>query len=136
MALGHAELRLSEDVQRDDPTRSRALVAEARDHLARSVELDERNPFALTQFGRSEGKLGHHSQARFAFERAVAVDAAFVDARFGLAVALLAEGELAAAKEQTLVVKAAGDARADALLSTIDERLAAQRPKSTTAATK
>jgi hypothetical protein len=41
VALGHAELRLSEALQRDDPTRSQALVIDARDHLAKSVELQE-----------------------------------------------------------------------------------------------
>jgi TolB-like protein len=136
VALGHAELRLSETLQRDDPTRSQALVVDARDHLAKSVELHADNAFTLTQLGRAEGKLGRHSQARFAFERAVALDGAFVAARFGLAVALLAEGQLGAAKEQALLAKAAGDRRADGLLATIDERLAAQRQRPTPAATK
>jgi TolB-like protein len=136
VAVGHAELRLSEALQRDDPTRSRALVVDARDHLAKSVELQGDNAFTLTQLGRAEGKLGRHSQARFAFERALAIDSAFIDARYGLVVALLAEGQLSAAKEQALLAKAAGDPRADGLLSTIDERLAAQRPRPTPAATK
>lgn len=136
LALGHAELRVSEDVQGADPVRSRALVASARDHLARSVELDATNPFALTQLGRAEGKLERHSQARFAFERAIAVDATFIAARFGLAVALLAEGQLDAAKEQALLAKNAGDTRADSLLQAIDARVAALKKQPAAHATK
>lgn len=136
LALGHAELRLSEEVQKSDPVRSRALLAESRDHLTKSTDVDGTNPFALTQLGRAEGKLGRHPQAQFAFERAVAIDSNFVAARFGLAVALFTQGELAVAREQAVLAKNAGDTRADGLLQSIDQQIALQQEKPTTAASK
>jgi TolB-like protein len=136
LALGHAELRLSDDLQKADPVRSRALLSEARDHLNRSTDIDGGNPFALTQLGRAEGKLGRHPQAQFAFERAVAIDSNFVAARFGLAVALFTQGELAGAREQAALAKNAGDSRADGLLQSIDQQIALQKEKPTAAASK
>jgi Tfp pilus assembly protein PilF len=136
LALGHAELRLSEEVQKSDPTRSRALLAEARDHLDKSITIDGNNPFALTQLGRAEGRLGRHPQARFAFERALAIDSTLVAARFGLAVALLSQGELVAARDQAALAKSAGEPRADALLQSIDQQLAQQKEKPATGASK
>ena len=127
LALGHAELRYSDDIQQADPGRSQRVLTTSRDHLRLSVELDSGNPFTLTQLGRAEGKLGNHADARVAFERALSVDSGFVAARFGLAVALLTQGELEPAREQAMHAKAAGDSRADGLLQTIDQRLALQK---------
>ena len=134
LALGHAELRYADNLIKNDPTRSRSLLNASRDHLARSVGYDSGNPFTLTQLGRAEGKLGHHGEARSAFERALAVDANFVAARFGLATSLLATGELDAAREQAALAQNAGDSRATSLIQGIDQRLAAQRVKPSAAA--
>jgi TolB-like protein len=127
LALGHAELRYSDDLLQADPGRSHSVLTTSRDHLRLSVELDSGNPFTLTQLGRAEGKLGNHADARVAFERALSVDSGFVAARFGLAVALLTQGQLEPAREQAMQAKAAGDSRADGLLQTIDQRLALQK---------
>jgi TolB-like protein len=136
LALGHAELRLSEDQQRADPTRSRATLLTAREHLDRATTLDGGNAFGWTQLGRAEGRLTNHSAARSAFERALAADAGFVAARFGLAVALFTLGELDAAREQAAYAKQGGDGRADGLLRDIDQRIAAQKQKPSAAAQK
>ena len=129
LALGHAELRYSEDVAKNDPVRSRALVVASREHLALSDQIDSINPFTLTQLGRAEGKLGHHDEARSAFERALALDANFVAARFGLATALLAGGELEAAREQANLARTGGDNRAPGLIQAINQRIAMQRTR-------
>lgn len=136
LALGHAELRYSEDLQRGDPTRSRAVLTNAREHLARSAEIDGGNPFTLTQLGRAEGKLGNHGPARIAFERALALDSNFVAARFGLAIALMSTGELEAARSQAALAQAAGEQRAGGLLRSIDQQIALQKQKPDAAAQK
>lgn len=136
LALGHGELRYSEDLQKADPVRSRALLTAARDHLTRSVDVDANNPFALTQLGRAEGKLGNHPQAQFAFERAIAIDSSFVAARFGLAVALFTQGDLEPARQHAALARAAGDARADGLLQGIDQQIAMKKEKPSAAASK
>lgn len=136
LALGHAELRYSDELLQADPGRSHSLLTTSRDHLRLSVELDSGNPFTLTQLGRAEGKLGNHADARVAFERALSVDSGFVAARFGLAVALLTQGELEPAREQAVYAKAAGDSRAESLLQTIGQRLALQKQPAPTSAQK
>ncbi|MDP2343373.1 MAG: tetratricopeptide repeat protein [Deltaproteobacteria bacterium] len=136
LALGHGELRLAEDQQRVDPTRSRQTLMTCREHLKRSAELDGQNPFAWTQLGRAEGRLLNHSGAGEAFQRALALDSHFVAARFGLAVALLSMGELDAARDQAAQARAAGDGRADGLLKSIDTQLALKKEKPSAAAHK
>jgi tetratricopeptide (TPR) repeat protein len=136
LALGHAELRYSEELQTADPTRSRSLLTTSRDHLKLSAELESANPFTLTQLGRAEGKLANHAEARMAFERALSVDSSFVAARYGLAVALLTQGELEPAREQAAQAKAAGDKRADGLLQAIDQQIAHQKEKQPASAQK
>lgn len=136
LALGHAELRYSEELQTADPTRSRTLLTTSRDHLKLSAELESANPFTLTQLGRAEGKLANHAEARMAFERALSVDSSFVAARYGLAVALLTQGELEPAREQAAQAKAAGDKRADGLLQAIDQQIAHQKEKQPASAQK
>jgi TolB-like protein len=134
LALGHAELRYADDLQRPDPTRARAILSTAREHLSRSVDADSGNPFALTQLGRAEGKLGNHPQALSAFQRALSVDANFVAARFGLATALLATGDVQNARDEAARAQAAGDTRAAELIKSIDQRLASQKQKPEAAA--
>jgi hypothetical protein len=41
LALGHGELRLAEDQQRVDPTRSRQTLMASREHLKRSAEIED-----------------------------------------------------------------------------------------------
>lgn len=136
LALGHGELRYSEDLQKADPGRSQRILTAARDHLSKSVDFDGGNPFALTQLGRAEGKLGNHAQAQFAFERAVAIDSGFVAARFGLAVSLFTQGELEEARQHAVLAKNAGEGRADGLLQGIDQQLALKKEKPSAAAAK
>jgi TolB-like protein len=136
LALGHGELRLAEDQQRVDPTRSRQTLMASREHLKRSAEIDTQNPFAWTQLGRAEGRLLNHPAAGEAFQRALALDAQFVAARFGLAVALLSMGELDAARDQAAQARAQGDGRADGLLKNIDQQLALKKEKPSAAAHK
>lgn len=136
LALGHGELRLSDDQVRIDPTRSRQTLLLAREHLGRSSQLDGANAFTWTQLGRTEGKLANHTGARDAFERALAIDSQFAAARFGLAVALLSTGDLDAARDQAMQARSSGDGRADALLKDIDQRLAMQKQKPSKAAQK
>ena len=136
LALGHGELRLAEDQQRMDPTRSRQTLLASREHLKRSADLDNQNPFAWTQLGRAEGRLNNHSAAGDAFQRALAIDAHFVAARFGLAIALLSQGELDAARDQAAQARAQGETRADGLLRTIDQQVALKKEKPSAAAQK
>ncbi len=136
LALGHGELRLAEDQQKLDPTRSRQTLVTSREHLKRSAELDGQNPFAWTQLGRAEGRLANHVAAGDAFQHALAIDSQFVAARFGLAVALLSTGDLEAAHEQATQARAQGEVRADALLKSIDQQLALKKEKPSAAAQK
>src|SRR4051812_21624782 len=108
LALGDAESRMSAQLAAADGVRSKQLLESARQHLETSTKLDGNNVFAWTQLGRAEGRLANHAQARLAFERALAVDATFVAARYGLAVALLNAGELEAARENAAQAKSGG----------------------------
>jgi TolB-like protein len=134
LALGHGEMRLSETLDKGDPARAKQILAAARSRLAESTRLDDGNVFAWTQLGRAEGRLGNHSAARQAFEQALARDGNHVDARLGLAVALLHGQELEAARQEAAQAKAQGDARADGLLRQIDTALALQKEKQPAAA--
>jgi tetratricopeptide (TPR) repeat protein len=133
MALGHAQLRLAEEITASDPTRARATLVQARDSLASSTSLDGGNPFAWTQLGRAYGRLDDHVAAADAFQKALARDASFVAARFGLAVALFNQGQYEQARDEALMAKSGGDARADGLLRELDSRIAAQRAKASAA---
>ncbi len=129
LALGDAEGRMSAAIARADATRSRQLLESARDHLSTSTNLDKNNVFAWTQLGRAEGRLQNHSAAELAFRNALAVDANFVAARYGLAVALLNVGNLQEARENAAQAKQGGDPRAAGLLGQINQRIAAERQK-------
>lgn len=129
LALGDAEGRMSIQLASVDGNRSQALLQSARDHLRRSTELDGGNVWAWTHLGRTEGRLSNHAQARLAFERALAIDASNVAARYGLAVALFNAGELAAARENARLAKDGGEGRAHDLLRNIDQAIAVQKAK-------
>jgi TolB-like protein len=136
LALGHAQLRSAEDLQTANPGKSRQLTLLARDSLRTSTGLDARNSFAWTQYGRALGRLNEHVDAADAFQRALAVDADFVTARFGLAVALYNQGKLEAARDEAARARSRGDARADALLKQIEQQIALQRARKPAAATR
>jgi TolB-like protein len=126
LALGDAESRMSAQLASSDGARSKDLLASSREHLKRATEVEPKNAFAWNHLGRVEGKLSNHAQARLAFERALAIDATLVAARFGLAVSLYNAGELQGAKQVATQVRDAGDQRAADLLARIDQALAAQ----------
>jgi TolB-like protein len=129
LALGDAEGRMSTQLAAVDQNRARELLASAREHLRRSTEIDANNPWAWTHLGRAEGRLANHAQARLAFERALAVDAGHVAARYGLAVALYNAGEHEAARQHAQQARDGGDARAHDLLKSIETAVAAQKQK-------
>jgi TolB-like protein len=128
LALGDCESRLAMQMGAD-PQRQHEVLESARAHLETATKLDSQNVFAWTQLGRTEGRLANHAAARFAFEKALSIDASFVAARYGLAVALLNTGDLQAARDAAAAAKSGGDPRAADLLGTIDQRLAAQKQK-------
>lgn len=126
LALGDAESRMSTLVASSDGVRAGQLLESAREHLKRATEVDPRNAWAWVHLGRVEGRLSRHVEARAAFERALALDASAVAARFGLALALYNAGDFAAARQNAQLARDAGDQRAEGLLMDI-ERAAAQR---------
>ena len=129
VALGDAESRMSAQLASVDGNRSKELLTSSREHLKRATEVEPTNAFAWNHLGRVEGKLNNHAQARFAFEKALALDASLVAARFGLAVALYNAGELAGARAAATEASKAGDVRAGDLLARIDQAIAAQKVK-------
>jgi TolB-like protein len=129
LALGHAQLRAAEERQASDAIKARQLLLLAKESLKNANSLDANNPFAWTQLGRAHGRLENHDDAALAFQRALAVDANFVAARYGLAVALFFQGKLDEARDEAAQARGGGDARAEALLQQIDQRLAAQKQK-------
>lgn len=129
LALGDAEGRMSGELASLDVNRSKQLLASAREHLRRSIEIDGNNAWAWTHLGRAEGRLNNHAQARLAFERALAIESGFVSARYGLAVALFNAGELDAARENAVMARDGGEARAQDLLRNIDQAIAVQKAK-------
>ena len=129
VALGDAESRMSAQLATIDATRSKQLLASSREHLKRATEVEPTNAFAWNHLGRVEGKLNNHAQARLAFEKALALDASIVAARFGLAVAWYNAGELPAAKQAASQARDGGDARAADLLGRIDQAIASQTVK-------
>ncbi len=136
LALGHAQLRLADDLQARDPVRARQTLTSARDSLRTSTTLDGSNPFAWTQLGRAHGRLDDHENAARSFERALALDTNFADARFGLAVALFNQGQLDAARDAAATAKGAGDRRAEGLLKQIEQQIAVRKEKPAPAATR
>lgn len=136
LALGHAQLRAAEELQAHNPGKSRQLAMLARDSLRTSTGLDGNNPFAWTQYGRALGRLSEDEDAADAFRHALAVDANFVAARFGLAAALFNAGQFEQAREEAARARGGGDARADALLKQIDQQIAVQKHKKPAAATR
>lgn len=129
VALGDAESRMSAQLASVDGNRSKELLTSSREHLKRATEVEPTNAFAWNHLGRVEGKLNNHAQARLAFEKALALDASLVAARFGLAVALYNAGELQAAKQAATQAVAGGEARAADLLARIDQAIAVQTAK-------
>jgi tetratricopeptide (TPR) repeat protein len=129
LALGHAQLRSGEDLQTSNPGKSRELLLLARESLKSSTNLDGGNAFAWTQYGRTLGRLNDHSSASDAFQRALTLDANYVAARFGLAVALFNQGQFEQARDEAANARGGGEARADALLRQIDQQLALQKQK-------
>ncbi len=127
LALGHAQLRAAEARQKSDPARARQLVQLAKETLKTATSLDGNNPFAWLQLGRAHGQLDNHYDAANAFQRALALDANFVAARFGLAVALFNQGQYEQARDEAARARSSGDARAETLLQQIDQQIAAQR---------
>jgi TolB-like protein len=127
LALGHAQLRSAEELQTSNPGKSRELTLLARESLKSSTGLDGSNPFAWTQYGRALGRLNDHGNAADAFQHALAVDANFVAARFGLAVALFNQGHYEQARDEAAQARGGGDARADVLLKQIDQQIALQK---------
>jgi TolB-like protein len=129
LALGHAQLRAGEDRLGTDAGKARQLLLLAKESLKTATSLDAENPFAWTQLGRAHGRLDNHYDAATAFSRALAVDANFVAARFGLAVALFNQGRLDQARDEAAQARGGGDDRADALLKQIDQQIALQKQK-------
>ena len=74
--------------------------------------------------------------ANGAFQAALVIDSSFVDARFGLALALFKRGGFGSAKMDATTAQAAGATQAVDLLHDIDVRLAAQNEKAAVAAQK
>lgn len=129
LALGHAQSRASAELASRDPTRAENVLKDAAEHLRAATKIDGTNPFAWTELGRCEGRLGNHAQAKLAFQRAIDVDNNYAAARFGKAVAHLNLGELAEARAEALKAQQAGDTRAEGLLQSIEQAIAAQKSK-------
>jgi adenylate cyclase len=133
LALGHVEFRMA-SVETKDVAKHDRLLKGARDHVRKATDLDGSVPFAWCLLGRIEGTLKNHDAARAAFERALSLDAAFVEARYGLAVSMYNLKQYAAAREQALLASQSGEARADELVHSIDSAMAAQKTKPAAAA--
>jgi TolB-like protein len=129
LALGHAQLRSAETLQARDPVKAHQVLLLARESLKNAADLDDKNSFAWTQYGRALGLLQEHAEAAQAFRRALAVDATFVSARLGLAVALFNQGSFEDARAEAARARGAGELRADRLLEQIDQQIALQKSR-------
>lgn len=127
LALGDAESRMGKELESRDPVKAKTLIGNARSHLRTSVERDDQNKWAWYYLGRVEGRLENHGAARNAFERALALDAGFATARFGLAFALFKLGEFEASRENAARARDGGEPRARELLDRITTAIAAQQ---------
>lgn len=129
LALGHAQSRASATLAATDPTRAENVLKDAAEHLRAATKIDGSNPFAWTELGRCEGRLGNHVQARGAFQHAIDIDNNYVAAHYGIAIAHLNLGELTSARAAALKAQQGGEARAADLLQTIEQTIAAQKSK-------
>ncbi len=129
LALGHAQSRAAATLASTDPTRANNVLKDAVEHLRSATKIDGSNPFAWTELGRCEGRLGNHAMAKVAFQHAIDLDNNYAAALFGIAVAQLNLGELSGARASAIKAQQGGDARAADLIANIDQAIASQKSK-------